>query len=140
VSGGPQTFEEALDALRSGELYFDVHTSANADGEIRGQILCRVAATPRPTGSRAPADTSTEGVVGNGEPPTSNLVLVLVAVSAFVVAFGSVSRSLGPAILPPWDRRARAPLVWMRSGAVRPRSAGAVRLSRRGRRRRIGWQ
>lgn len=34
--------DEQVDALRAGELYFNVHSAANAGGEIRGQIGRRV--------------------------------------------------------------------------------------------------
>ena len=36
---GVTSFEDAVAALVSGNAYFNVHTMANPDGEIRGQIL-----------------------------------------------------------------------------------------------------
>jgi hypothetical protein len=36
ASGG--TLAAVLDAMRSGGAYTDIHTAANPDGEIRGQI------------------------------------------------------------------------------------------------------
>ncbi len=38
VDGGPQTYEEALDEIREGLTYVNVHTAANEGGEIRGQL------------------------------------------------------------------------------------------------------
>ena len=35
---GAQTFAEALDAIRSGNAYVNVHTAAHPSGEIRGQL------------------------------------------------------------------------------------------------------
>ncbi|MBA2490089.1 MAG: CHRD domain-containing protein, partial [Chloroflexi bacterium] len=38
VENGPQTFAEALDAIRDGGTYVNVHTEMNQAGEIRGQL------------------------------------------------------------------------------------------------------
>jgi len=38
VENGPQTFEEALQAIRDGEAYVNIHTEANPPGEIRAQL------------------------------------------------------------------------------------------------------
>lgn len=38
VEGGPQTWEEGLQAIRDGMTYINVHTEANPGGEIRGQL------------------------------------------------------------------------------------------------------
>lgn len=39
ISGGGTLSDENLEALRSGETYINLHTSAHPAGEIRGQIL-----------------------------------------------------------------------------------------------------
>ena len=38
ADGGPQTFEEALDAIRAGDTYVNLHTERNPAGEIRGRL------------------------------------------------------------------------------------------------------
>jgi hypothetical protein len=37
-AGGIDTFEEALDAIRNGGTYINVHSSMHPTGEIRGQL------------------------------------------------------------------------------------------------------
>jgi hypothetical protein len=52
ASGPVTTFAEAVAAIRAGTTYFNLHTSANPGGEIRGQIGVTVTApapTPEPT-------------------------------------------------------------------------------------------
>lgn len=39
ASGAVTTFEQAVAAIRAGTTYFNLHTTANPGGEIRGQIL-----------------------------------------------------------------------------------------------------
>jgi len=57
VEGGPQTFAEALQAIRDGNTYVNVHTMANMGGEIRGQLTAtdhtHDDATPPPTHTHA---------------------------------------------------------------------------------------
>jgi hypothetical protein len=67
-SGTVTTFAEAVAAIRAGTTYFNIHTTANPGGEIRGQIGVTVAApapTPAPTAA-PPAPTAAPTV-----PPTS---------------------------------------------------------------------
>ena len=73
ADGGPQTFAEALDAIRGGSTYVNLHTEQNAPGEIRGQLreLPDTAAVPE----SAPAVDS-----------TALLLLTLVGLSTFIVA------------------------------------------------------
>ncbi len=61
AEGGPQTYAEALDAIRDGMTYVNVHTEANGAGEIRGQLL----ALP-----------PTDGVTTGMATPTGLLLLV----------------------------------------------------------------
>lgn len=56
--------DELINDLMDGELYLNVHTSANPDGEIRGQIT----ATTLPTDTRAMSYFTTELTGGNEVP------------------------------------------------------------------------
>lgn len=38
VDGGPQNFAEAVQAIRDGDTYVNIHTAAYPGGEIRGQL------------------------------------------------------------------------------------------------------
>jgi hypothetical protein len=71
--GGPQTFAEALDAMREGDTYINVHTEDNQPGEIRGQL-------------RVVPDTATEDAASSPAAGTPVLLLALVALAAFLVA------------------------------------------------------
>ena len=44
ASGPVTTFAQAVAAIRAGTTYFNLHTTANPGGEIRGQIGVTVAA------------------------------------------------------------------------------------------------
>lgn len=55
VEDGPQTYEEGLDAIRDGMTYVNVHTEANAPGEIRGQLLALPPTDVGTAGTVAPA-------------------------------------------------------------------------------------
>jgi hypothetical protein len=57
VEDGPQTYDEALAAIRDGVAYVNIHTQANPAGELRGQLR---AAEPPDTaaGSRTSAPAS----------------------------------------------------------------------------------
>ena len=76
LDGGPQTFEEALNAIRAGDTYINLHTAANESGEVRGQL-------------EALPDTATASA-GNSAtsfgPPLSSIILAIVGVGAFVFA------------------------------------------------------
>jgi hypothetical protein len=71
--GGPQTFAEALDAMREGDTYINIHTEANGPGEIRGQV-------------RVVPDTATEDAASSPAAGTPVLLLALVALAAFLFA------------------------------------------------------
>jgi hypothetical protein len=83
ATGGVTTFAGALDAIRAGTTYFNLHTAANPGGEMRGQIGVTVAA-PAPT--QAPTPPATPAVT---IPPTSTVD----------VAPASPGGSIGPALL-----------------------------------------
>ena len=73
ADGGPQTFEEALDAMRAGDTYVNVHTEANMSGEIRGQL----AALP---------DTATPDEGTSSALRTELLLVLLLGAATFVLA------------------------------------------------------
>jgi hypothetical protein len=72
VEGGPQTFAEALDAIRAGDTYVNVHTEANPPGEVRGQL-------------EALPDTAVAGDAAATLSPTALLVVLLAGAVAFVI-------------------------------------------------------
>ena len=39
VAGGIETLEDLLDAMEAGNTYVNVHTTANPNGEVRGQLV-----------------------------------------------------------------------------------------------------
>ncbi|MHB9110798.1 MAG: CHRD domain-containing protein [Armatimonadota bacterium] len=58
--GSPiDNFAEAVDAIRRGDTYFNVHTTANPEGEIRGQIGARFFATSLAGSNVVPPVTTT---------------------------------------------------------------------------------
>lgn len=73
---GPQTYAEALAAIRDGMTYINVHTEANPPGEIRGQIM-----------ELPDTATGDEGVVGTAATP-----LLLLAVVGLAVFLGTLRR------------------------------------------------
>ena len=81
---GIETCEDALDAMRAGNTYVNVHTADNPAGELRGQIVAAVAppddddgATPAP----ALPDTATAEAA-----PNLIVWLLLAAAVAFALA------------------------------------------------------
>ena len=73
-SGPVTTFVQAVTAIRAGTTYFNLHTTANPGGEIRGQIGVTVAApapTPVPTPTPAPAAPTEAPTAAPTVPPTS---------------------------------------------------------------------
>jgi Cu/Zn superoxide dismutase len=83
ADGGPQTYAEALAAMRDGNTYINVHTDANQPGEIRGQLTGGDDGEPElPDSSTAPADTSP------GPIPLTPAGLLLVVAGAAAFAFG----------------------------------------------------
>jgi len=82
ASGPVTSFAEAIAAIRAGTTYFNLHTTANPGGEIRGQIGVTVAA-PEPTPEPTEAPTAPTA------PPTS--VVAPVAPGAGSDAIGLIS-------------------------------------------------
>lgn len=84
VEGGPQTFAEALDAIRAGDTYVNVHTAANPGGEIRGQLM--------PADDLPPTDTANElplgGLTWISLLALAALAVVLVATRRFLARLG----------------------------------------------------
>jgi len=76
VDSGPQTFADALAAIRAGESYVNLHTEANGSGELRGQLN----ALPD---TAAPSVGSAAGSVGIGLPA---IVFAIVGLALFALA------------------------------------------------------
>jgi hypothetical protein len=80
ADGGPQTYAEALAALRAGNTYVNLHTEANGPGEIRGQL---VAATE--PGDDEPPDTATaEQLPAGAGLPWMTLTAALLSLAALL--------------------------------------------------------
>ena len=75
VDGGPQTYAEALAAIRGGESYVNLHTEANASGELRGQLNV-LPDTAAPNASKI-------GSLGIGLPA---IVFAVIGLALFAVA------------------------------------------------------
>ncbi len=74
ADGGPQTFGEALAAMRDGDTYVNLHTEANPPGEIRGQL-------------RLLPDTSAEAAGGLATGTGLGLLMLALAGAAFLTAY-----------------------------------------------------
>jgi hypothetical protein len=73
-SGSITTFAQAVAAIRAGTTYFNLHTTANPGGEVRGQIGVTVAApapTPAPTTAPTTAPTAEPEPAEPTLPPTT---------------------------------------------------------------------
>ena len=80
VDGGPQTFAEALQAIRDGNSYVNVHTETNMGGEIRGQLAASGQEDPElPDSSTLPA--------GGTQPLPLSPVGLLLALTGAAAAF-----------------------------------------------------
>jgi hypothetical protein len=73
AEGGPQTYAEALAAMRAGDTYVNVHTEMNPPGELRGQLRALVDTA---TGGDA---TSTAAWLG--------LLMLAMGAAAFALAY-----------------------------------------------------
>ena len=100
ASGPVTSFAEAIAAIRAGTTYFNLHTSANPGGEIRGQIGVTVAApapTPAPTAepTAEPAPTAEvtvppTSVTAPGTPAAAADSLGVVAMIGLLAAVGTL--------------------------------------------------
>ncbi len=94
-SGSVTTFVQAVAAIRAGTTYFNLHTTANPGGEIRGQVGVTVAA-PAPTAAptlapTVPPTSTVQPVAPNPDGGAIGLV-VLVGLLAGAVALVQTGR------------------------------------------------
>ncbi len=71
ASGAVTSFAQAVAAIRAGTTYFNLHTTANPGGEIRGQIGVTVAPAPTPTPAPTVAPAPTAQPPAPTVPPTT---------------------------------------------------------------------
>jgi hypothetical protein len=91
ASGSVTTFAQAVAAIRAGTTYFNLHTSANPGGEIRGQIGVTVTApapTATPPAPVAPPTSVDSPIVPAGEAGAVGFVLL----AGFLAAAGTAIR------------------------------------------------
>jgi hypothetical protein len=100
ASGAVTTFAQAVAAIQAGTTYFNLHTSANPGGEIRGQIGVTVAApaptpapTPEPTAAPTAAPTLPPTTVVSPTVPAGDAApLGLIVLVALMAAAGAAIR------------------------------------------------
>lgn len=85
VEGGPQSFAEALQAIRDGNTYVNVHTEANPGGEIRGQLEMT---DHTHDGEATPPPTDTYGAASESGPAGLAPMALLAVIGAAVFVFG----------------------------------------------------
>ena len=109
ASGSVTTFAQAVAAIRAGTTYFNLHTSANPGGALRGQIGVPVPApTPEPTAEPTAEPTEAPEVT---VPPTSQLAAPVSLDRTEPAAFAVLVGLLGAAVAAAWlGRRSRAAL------------------------------
>ena len=93
ASGPVTTFAEAVAAIRAGTTYFNLHTSANPGGEIRGQIGVTVAApapTPEPTDEPVAPTLPPTSVSSPVTPAGDNGATEIMALAGFLAAAGTL--------------------------------------------------
>lgn len=97
ATGGVTTFSGAVDAIRAGTTYINLHTAANSAGELRGQVGVTVSA-PQPTTTPAvtvpPTSTATTDPAAPAVPFLPTLaVLATAAGLGWLLAAAAVLRS-----------------------------------------------
>jgi hypothetical protein len=105
ASGPVTTFAQAVAAIQAGTTYFNLHTSANPGGEIRGQIGVTVPAPPAPTAEPTAAPTDEPEVT---VPPTSVLAPAGSVDRTDPVAFLALIGIVAAAAATGWLARRRA--------------------------------
>lgn len=96
ASGSVTTFAEAVAAIKAGTTYFNIHTSANPGGEVRGQIGVTVAApapepTPEPTVEPAEPTLPPTSAITPAQPATGGDVIGLLSLAGLLAAAGSTA-------------------------------------------------
>lgn len=101
ASGPVTTFAEAVAAIRAGTTYFNLHTTANPGGEIRGQIGVTVAApvptpapTPAPTAAPTDAPAPTlppTAVVSPSTPADDGVAIGIMTLAGLLAAAGTLA-------------------------------------------------
>lgn len=95
ASGPVTTFAEAVAAIRAGTTYFNLHTSANPGGEVRGQIGVTVAAPtpePEPEPTDEPAATlPPTAVAAPATPAGDNGTTGIVVMAGLLAAAGTLA-------------------------------------------------
>lgn len=108
ASGPVTTFAQAVAAIRAGTTYFNLHTTANPGGEIRGQIGVTVAApVPTPAPTAAPTAEPTDEPAPT-LPPTAAVAPSGTAGDGGMVGFSSLAGLLAAAGTLAWIGRRRS--------------------------------
>lgn len=96
ASGAVTTFAEAVAAIKAGTTYFNIHTTANPGGEVRGQIGVTVAApapevTPEPTVEPAEPTLPPTSALTPTQPATGWDLTGLLSLAGLLAAAGSIA-------------------------------------------------
>lgn len=105
ASGPVTTYAQAVAAIQAGTTYFNLHTSANPGGEVRGQIGVTVPAPPAPTPEPTAAPTEEPEVT---VPPTNGLAPAGTVDRTDPAAFLFLASVLAAAVTVAWIGRRKA--------------------------------
>ena len=111
ASGSVTTFAQAVAAIRAGTTYFNLHTTANPGGEVRGQIGVTVAApapTPAPTAAPTTAPTAEPEPAAPTLPPTTVVAPVTPASDGGVIGILTLAGLVAAAGTLAWIGRRRS--------------------------------